>query len=492
MDILWRPYQVACKKAIKENYDEGVTQQLIVQATGTGKRLQAVDLSKHFPRTLFIAHREELIQQAQEEIEILHPFQTGIIKGKRHEIHRKIVIASVQTLHNRLNSIDPEMFQYIVIDEGHHYVSPTYLKTARHFKPKLKTIWTATPKRLDGLSLSNIAEKIVFEYKIQDGIREGYLAPVSAYQIKTATNISKVKRTAGDFNLGELSVAVDTRERNNRIAEKYLEYAKDRQAIAFCVDIDHAYNLRDIFREKGVQCETVVSDEERCPNRAELVSEFKNNRIQVLTNVNILTEGFDYPDIGCILMARPTQSETLYVQCIGRATRLKSENFRERFKTDVAIVLDFVDNTGKHSLVNAYELEKDRPIEERVLLPPEYKKKLLEEREKRIFKLRQSAGEDKAIDLLRLPDVKPWNSEKMLEPATEKQIKWLQDIGLWQEDAEYTKAQASELISSQKAASWQLIYLAKNGYDISNGATLGQYQKVKWLKDQNGKFSIRQ
>ena len=492
MKIKWRPYQLECKKAIKENYDQGVTNQLIVQATGTGKRIQSVDLSRHFQRTLFIAHREELIQQAQEEIELLHPFQTGIIKGSRFEIERKIAIASVQTLYNRLDRIDPELFDLVIVDEAHHYVSRTFLATIRHFKPKLRTVWTATPKRLDGLSLSNIAQKIVFEYRIQDGIREGHLSPMQAYQIKTGSNIGSVKKTAGDFNLAQLSVAVDTKERNEKIVDRYMKYSHGMQGIAFCVDIDHAYNLRDIFRENDISCEAVVSDESRCPNRSEIVQSFKNKEIDVLTNVNILTEGFDYSDIGVLMMARPTQSEVLYVQCMGRGTRLKSDAFKQKFGTDICTVLDFVDNTGRHSLINSYELEKDKPIEQRMFLPQKERDRLIEERERRVFKIIESQGSDKKVDLLRLPEVKPWNSEKMLEPATDKQIRWLMDIGLWQEDAEYTKLQASELISAQPAVGYQLGFLARHGYDISQGATLGQFQKVKWQVDQKNRFKIAQ
>lgn len=491
MKINWRPYQIACKNAIKEKYDQGITKQLIVQATGTGKRLQAVDITRHFKRTLFLAHREELIQQAQEEIETLFPFETGIIKGSRFEIGKRIIIASVQTLYNRIDRIDPNTFDLVIIDEAHHYVSPTYLKTVRHFTPKLQTAWTATPKRLDGLSLSNIAQEIVFEYRIQDGIREGWLAPISAYQVSTNTDISKVKRTAGDFNLAELSAKVDTPERNKKIVEKYLQYAKDRQAMAYCVDIDHAYHLREAFRAVGVNCDTVVSDESRCPNRAEIIQDFKDGKLTVLTNVNILTEGFDYSDVGAVLMARPTQSEALYVQCIGRGTRLKSEKFKTRFNTVECIVLDFVDNSGNLSIVNAYELEKDQPIEERLFVPKEVKEKLLEERERRERRMKEMTGPDRKIDLIRLPDVRPWNSEKMLEPATEKQIKWLQDIGLWQEETEYTKLQASEIISNRPAAAWMITYLAQQGYDVRGRVTYGQYQKVKNAIDMKNKFKIK-
>lgn len=490
MNIRWRPYQIECKRKIKKNYDNGINRQLIVQATGTGKRLEAVNLAKHFNRTLFKAHREELIMQAYEEIDQYWPMNVGIIKGSRFEVDKKIVVASVQTITNRLDRIHPDTFDLIIVDEAHHYVSPSYLRAVRHFNPKLLTGWTATPKRLDGLSLSNIFDDIVFQYRIEDGIKDGWLCPLEAYQVRTQSDISTVKRTAGDFNLKQLSEKIDSELRNNLIASKYKEYAEGTQAIAFCVDINHAYNLARVFREHGINCETVVSDTERCSNRNELVSKFSRGEITVLTNVNILTEGFDYSDVGCILMARPTQSETLYIQSIGRGTRLKSEKFKQKNGTDKCVILDFVDNSGKLSLVNAYELEKGKPIEDRVFLPESHKKILLEEREKRERRMKVLYGTDKKINLLRLPELRPWDSEKMRDPATEKQIKWIKDMGIWQEDVEYTKAMASELISGQPAREWQIRWLAEQRYDVSSGVSLGQYQKVKWMQDQRGKYKM--
>jgi superfamily II DNA or RNA helicase len=491
MSYHWRPYQVDCKKAIKEKFKAGITEQLIVQATGTGKRIQAVDLARHFPRTLFIAHREELIMQAYDDIDRMWPMQVGIIKGKVFEAHKRVVIASVQTLYNRLDKIPVDSFELLIIDEAHHYVSPTYLECIRHFQPKLRTSWTATPKRLDGISLTNIAEEIVYQYKIEDGIRDGWLSELEAYQIKTQTDLSKIKKVAGDFNQGQLSEAVDSELRNNLIASKYKEYAKDVQALAYCVDIDHAYNLARVLRDNGINADTVVSDDSRCTDRTGIVERFKHGKIDVLTNVNILTEGFDYSDVGCILMARPTQSETLYIQCIGRGTRLKTQEFGEKYGHQKCFILDFVDNSGKHSLVNSWELEKGKPIEDRMFLPAAHKEALIEQREKRIRTIEAQYGKDKKINLLELPEVRVWDSKKMREPATEKQLDWIKRMGVWMPDIEYTKSMASELISSQPAQGWQLQYLAQNGYDISIGATLGQFQRVKQSLERKNKFQIR-
>jgi superfamily II DNA or RNA helicase len=379
----------------------------------------------------------------------------------------------------------------ILVHNCHHYAAKTYIQVARHWNPKLTTGWTATPKRLDGLSLSNLFEKMVFQYDIRAGITDGFLAPIEAYQIKTQSDISRVKKTAGDFNLHQLSEAVDSELRNNLIVQKYKQYTPGRQGIAYCVDMNHAYHLRDMFRENGIKCETVVSDTERCPNRSYLIDRFKGGDIEVLTNIEILTEGFDYPDVGVIMMARPTQSETLYTQCMGRSTRLKSAEFIMKYGTDKAIVLDFVDNTGKLSLVNAFELEKDVPVADRMFLPAEHKEKLLEEeKRRRERRIKLEAGKDRKVDVLQLPKVQVWNSEKMLEPATDKQLQWIRSAGIFEEGIEYTKLQASELISNLPCQEWQIRYLAIHGYDVSKGASIGQYQKVKSNIENKQKYQV--
>lgn len=494
-NIQWRPYQVDCKKAIKDHYKKGMTEQLIVEATGLGKRLQSINLIQHFKRTLFIAHREELIIQAYDDIVRFFPMQAGIIKASTFEIEKKIVVASVQTLYNRLDKIDPELFDLVIVDEAHHYVSPSYLTTLRHFKPKLTTLWTATPKRLDGLSLSNVAQGIVYEYRIESGIRDGWLANIDAYQVKTTVDLTGVKKVAGDFNKKELSERVDCRARNSLIVDRYEKYCKGEQAIGFCVDINHAYNLRDRFRESGFRAETIVSDLERCPNRRELLEKYAKGEIDILTNVNILTEGYDYSDIGCIIMARPTQSESLYIQCIGRGTRLKSLEFEQSFGHSSCIVLDFVDNSSKHSLVNAYELERGKPIEDRIFISNSDRDKLIGERERRIATLEADKSVDRRINLLRLPSITVWQSDKMLEPATDKQLEWIKNLGVFQEGMEYTKAMASELIGAQKALPGHVTWLRNNGYDVSGDVTRGQYSRVKFIHDRKvaneNKFKLK-
>lgn len=482
----WRPYQKDCINSISTAYRNGITEQLIVQATGLGKRSQAVQISKvpifHNKPSIFLAHREELINQAVSDFEKAHSYMdVGIIKGNQFDINKKIVVASPQTLVNRLDRISPDHFGLVQIDECHNYMAKSYLKAVRHFNHSLRIGWTATPYRLDGLSLSNLFEKIVYEYNIDQGVKDNYLCELDAIQVKTNIDLSGIHKSMGDFNQGELEQKVDTPERNRLVVQKYLEYAEGRQFVAFAVTIKHAHNLADKFKERGLAVEVISSES---TNRSEIEKAFREKKLVGLVNVNILTEGWDYPNLGCVIDVAPTTSKTRYLQRIGRGTRLKNEEFVSKFGQK-CIILDVIDNTGKHSVVNTWELDKGKSAIEKVFVSKENREKLIKAENERKFKAKIT-DIDTRINLLKLPKVTISGSPKMLELATEKQIAFLKRLGIFEEGIEYTKALASEAISNNKAEFWQLKKLKEWGYDISLGATIGQYQKIYQarLKDQ--------
>lgn len=487
-----RYYQKAAKRAIKDNlHDNNINSQLVVMATGTGKRLLATDISQHFKRTLFVAHREELIEQAFQEYEKLYPMQNGIIKGQRNDFYdKRNIIASIQTLANRYKDIPPDVFDLINIDEAHHYMAKTYVETVRYFNPRLLIGYSATPNRLDGLSLSNLFATTAYEYGIDKAVIDGYLSKPIGHAIQTKTDLSKVHKRAGDFAIGELSEKVDTELRNILIASKYKEYANGLPGLAFCVDIAHAINLSRVLNENGITSEVVVSDKSVTPDRAASIKRFKDGTTKVLCNCEILTEGFDHDDVGVLLMARPTESETLYKQMIGRGLRLKSEEFALKYGNK-CIILDFVDISGKHSLVNTRTLDMGRKIEDRIFISDEDKEKLIEERGRREAKINATREKDTSVDLLALPEIYIINSVRMLEPATEKQLDWLKKIGVYEEGMEYTKKQASEFISNSKCNRWQLRKLAEHGYDVSEGAAVGQYQKAKRKFEEDNMYNAK-
>ena len=487
--VKWRPYQEEIFDVVKKKKDEGVTRQLIVSATGTGKRLIAVHISKDYKKTLFLCHTEELIEQAREDYAKMFPFDVGIIKAKRFEIDKRIVIASAQTMWRRLDKIDKNEFDLVIADECHHYLAKKFVKPLDYFEFDLMLGFTATPTRLDGLNFSNIVDEIVYDYSIDKAIKEGFLCELKAKRIRTEIDISSVKKVGGDFNKKELDNRVNIPERNRLIVRKYIEYGQGRQGVVYCASIAHAHAVKEEFDKNGISCE-VLSSKTDPDERKKINKLFKKGGIKVLTNVNILTEGWDYSDVGLIMMARPTQSLALYMQMIGRGTRLKSKKFIDKYGENNCGVLDFVDNCGNHKLINTWTLERGKRIEERVFLSEKQKQVLIarrdEERLEREATIKRLYKTDKDIDLLALPKIIVHHKGRMLEPATEKQLKWIKDLGYWQPGVEYTKAQASELISSAPAYPWMIRKLIEWKYDIiDQEPTIGQYGEAKRLMEQN-------
>jgi type I site-specific restriction endonuclease len=168
------------------------------------------------------------------------------------------------------------------------------------------------------------------------------------------------------------------------------------------------------------------------------------------------------------------------MQCIGRGTRIKSQPFQEKYKVNNAKILDFVDNSGKHNLINTWTLDRDKSAKEKTFVTKENKEKLvLAERKRREARIDSNIKQDGRINLLKLPELKVYGGEWTVDMATEKQLDYLKKLGLWEPDVEYTKGMCSELISNESAQSWQLKKLSEWGYDVSKGCLNGQFQKIK-------------
>src|SRR6185437_1220019 len=195
--------------------------------------------------------------------------------------------------------------------------------------------FTATTARGDGIGLDAVFEEIVYTRTLPEMIHDGYLVPLRGYRIETAADLGRVTSGALDFREEELAEAVDIEERNALVARSIQELARDRRTIVFCVTVGHAKNLARALGLLGVPA-GVVHGDMPSDRRAEVLAAFRSGRLAALTNVAVLTEGFDDPEVSCVAMARPTRSEGLYAQCVGRGTRLFPG------KRD-CLILDFVD-----------------------------------------------------------------------------------------------------------------------------------------------------
>ena len=516
-----RPYQQEVISKVEDALNSNVSKQLVVMATGLGKTFTAVKIVEKlgFKKTLWITHNEELISQSglaflkdkfdedfASHVEAMGflewvdnnnctfgnytgTFKMGAIKASVFKPNGEVVMASAQTLYRRLDKLPIDYFDCIIVDEAHLFLAKTFIQPLEYFKPKLLLGLTATPTRMDGLSLGNIFEQITYEYNIGQGIKDKYLCELDGIRIKTDLSLDNVRTTAGELNQKDLSDEVNIPKRNKLVVEKYIQYATGRQGIFFCVDVAHACDLADTFTEYGITCKPVVGDEEYTPDRVGAIQDFKNGKIQVLTNCQILTTGFDFADTGVIGNASPTKSLTKYMQSIGRGSRLKSKEFVDKFGQN-CIILDYVDSSSRHKLINTWTLDSQLPLEDRLFLTQEKRDLILEERNKRFAKVENLYKDDGRIKLIELPPAKQFAWKKMQEPATTPQLKWITDLGYDTINVQYTKQQCADIIGMEECSKREKDYLESKGYD-AKFATKSQYSTVYYELEMKKKYSKR-
>lgn len=367
-----RPYQFACHTAIASNFTAGVNHQLVSMATGTGKTVifaQLPDKLKHVlpGQSIILAHREELIDQSIAKMRQANPSLRIDKEMANHHADPSLadaIVASVATLGRKNNSrilqYNWDNFDKFITDEAHHSTAQSYLniyEAVGLFTPgdkRLHVGFTATPQRSDGKALAKIYQKIAFNYGMRQAIEEGWLVEPHGIRVNTRISLDQVKVSAGDYAQGELADTVNTPQRNQLIVRSWLDNCRDMSTLAFTVDIQHAKDLAAVFRHYGIKAEAVWGDD---PDRAHKLASHRAGDITILCNCGVLTEGYDDPNIQCIILARPTKSSVLFTQMVGRATRL-SEGCGNLLTIAAdapwkraCFILDIVDVSSRHSLI---------------------------------------------------------------------------------------------------------------------------------------------
>ena len=334
--VTLRPYQRDAIDAIRRDWANGYSDVLLTMATGAGKTLVFLalidEIVKEQPkaRILIIAHRKELISQPLARLYSYFPDwegRAGIVMAGQNEPDKQLIVATVQTLATpgRVDAIlEYGPIDYLVVDESHHAVSKTYLAVYQQLKaanPNLKHLGvTATPVRADGDGLSKVYQKESAHFGIVELIQEGYLAPVRWLAIQVGISLAGVKSANGDFVRSQLSNVYEVDNCFDLVVESHKKYAGERQAVAFTVTVDGAYRLAEKFRAAGISAEA-ADGTTRKDTRAQILRDFSTGRTQVLCNVGLYTEGLDVPQASCIHQVRPTRSDGLYTQMVGRALR---------------------------------------------------------------------------------------------------------------------------------------------------------------------------
>ena len=378
-----RFYQHECTDAIFKEWEK-VQSTLACLPTGLGKtRVASEVIQRSQPkRTLFLAHREELIFQAQRQIKAATGLESEIEMGDLKAStslfnNMPVLISTIQTQcagknGGRMKKFRPEDFGVIIVDECHHGVASSYVKVLNHYKqnPNIKILGiTATPDRTDELALGQIFESVAFDYEMVRAIEEGWLVPIQQQLVTVGSlDFSAVRTTAGDLNGADLARILEDEKNLQGMVGSAIEIIGDKKAIAFTGSVRHAEMCCQIFNRHKPQMASWVCGETPREERRAILKDFTEDRTQILCNCGIATEGFDCPQVEVIIMGRPTKSRSLYQQMVGRGTRALTGTLDELHsayerreaisasKKPSVLVIDYVGNSGKHKLMTTADI----------------------------------------------------------------------------------------------------------------------------------------
>ena len=366
-EIILRPYQEECLEVLEARLGEKKNV-LLEMATGGGKTIVFSFLIKRIlerdpdARIAVSAHRQELVTQAKEKLFKVWPESYGLIGTacaslERVETDYSVVIGSVQTLARRSF---PRPVDLLIIDEVHRVPRLSSGKTSQYREliggvrdrnPDARVLGvTATPYRLDRGRIygreGDLFDRVDYRVGLDDLMKQGYLVRIRAKETARVEELSEVGRGAdGDYKTDHLSRVMTRGVHLSSAVTALRDYGEGRRnALAFAVTIEHAELMARAFRGEGVRASAVHSGmDDR--DRRRVLADFEAGRVQVLVNVGVLTEGWDSPRVDLILMTRPTLSPGLFVQMVGRGTRLSPETGKENL-----LILDLVGNFRRHGV----------------------------------------------------------------------------------------------------------------------------------------------
>ena len=364
MSIELRSYQ---NLAIDAAIASPMQRQLIVLSTGLGKTITGLALAKRRAgRTLWLAHTEELVAQPERACAFVWPeVSRGIVKAERNEYMRHCVFASIQTAQRELRAerLRQQGFGFIVVDEAHHALSDGYryllneLGCFRDGGPQLLGL-TATPERGDNGALEEVFQGVVFQMGIKAAIDQGYLVPPRVVERKIAVDLDAISVSRGDYGQTALNTALLQANIVQEIVAGYEEHiAGKRKALIFVVSVEQARLVATALRKRGYTFDAISGETDK-DERKSMLAKLKDGRLQGLVNCMVLTEGFDEPSIGAVVVARPTQSKPLMIQMVGRGLRLFPD------KED-CLVLDMVGVSRRNTMVQAAVIFGEREQDER-------------------------------------------------------------------------------------------------------------------------------
>ncbi|ASU00831.1 putative helicase [Nocardia phage NTR1] len=350
-----RPYQAEAVQSVFNEWGSETRRTAVVLPTGTGKSTVigkvAAESARMGLRVAMLAHRGELLDQMADTVSAVAPDlpRPGIVRAEHDESDAQIIAASFQTLTNDYRLQNVGQRQVVLCDETHHVTAASYRRVVESFGPETFFCgFTATLRREDGKALRDMIDSVAFERNLRWAIGEAYLVRPKGITVKIPElDLGKVKTTAGDFQQTDLAEVMEAE--TPEIVKAILMHAKDRRPIIFAASVLAAHDIAQLLTESGMAAEAVtgaMSYEDRQP----VYARYRTGETRALVTVQVLTEGADFPMCDAVVIARPTQSQNLYSQMVGRALRLWDDK-------DDALVLDLVGTSRVLKLVTLTNLD---------------------------------------------------------------------------------------------------------------------------------------
>ena len=323
-----------------------------VAPTGAGKTILFSEIIGRqvratFAKTLVLAHRDELTDQNQEKFQWVNPsINTSIYDAKTKSWDGQVVFAMVQTLSLSANLETMPPIDFLVIDEAHHTAATTYrliIDHALELNPNCLILGlTATPNRSDGKGLREIFSNVCDQISLGELIRSGHLVVPRTFVIDVGVTakLSNVRELGADFDMIAVDQIMNQRPINAAVVEQWKEKGENRQTVVFCSTVKHAEAVTEAFSIEGIKAATITG-QLTSNDREKILDEYACGAIQIIVNVQVLTEGWDHPPTSCVVLLRPCSAKSTLIQMVGRGLRIvNSDEYPGVIKND-CIILDF-------------------------------------------------------------------------------------------------------------------------------------------------------